>query len=121
MEITRAARSSFKAGKKAGARMRKNIAKWELAKALRNLPGWDLDDGLELVGLQRRPSKGKRLLSSAGLVAAGMIVGAAVGLMLAPKSGRDLRHDLRTRRMGQPPVPGNGSRGQQSPGGMPRT
>lgn len=117
MEITKATRSGLKAGRKATARMRKNMAKWELAKALRNLPGWDLDDGLDLVGLQRRPTKVNRLLSSAGLVAAGMIVGAAIGIMFAPRSGSELRRELRERGPSAlRETPGNGSRGQQSPG-----
>jgi hypothetical protein len=113
MDLARATKSGFKASKKAGMNMKKNLAKWELAKALRNLPGWDLDDGLDLVGLQRRPSKASRLLSSAGLVAAGMVVGAAIGMLLAPKSGEQLRRDFRDRASSLRESPSNGSRGQQ--------
>jgi hypothetical protein len=117
MQISTATKRGVKAGVKAGARMKKTIAKWELARALRNLPGWDLDDGLELVGLQRRPGRAGKILAGAGLVAAGMVVGAAIGLILAPKSGRELRRDIRERGpSAMRDSPGNGSRGQQSPG-----
>lgn len=36
-------------------------------------------------------------LSSLGLVALGVVVGASAGLLLAPKSGTELRADMRTK------------------------
>lgn len=50
---------------------------------------------LDLLGLQSKPRAGERALTIAGFVAAGVVVGAAAALLLAPKSGRQTRTDLR--------------------------
>ena len=55
--------------------------------------GNGLKDLLELVGLERRrPAVG--VISAMGLVAFGAAFGASLGLLLAPSSGRRLRHDV---------------------------
>lgn len=50
---------------------------------------------LDLLGLQSKPRAIDRAVTYAGLVAAGVVVGAAAALLLAPKSGRQTRADLR--------------------------
>lgn len=63
-------------------------------KDLRNL---DKDDVLELLGLQTRQSTGAWLAGSLGTFGVGLLVGAGIALMLAPKPGRELREDLSSR------------------------
>lgn len=53
------------------------------------------DHLLEMLGLQMKPSSARRVGTYAGFVVAGVLVGAGVALLLAPKSGRQLRGDLR--------------------------
>ncbi len=50
-----------------------------------------LDDALGDVGIQRR---GSSMLSSFGLFSAGVVIGAAASLLLAPKPGSELRNDI---------------------------
>ena len=61
-------------------------------KELRNL---DRDDILEMVGLQSKASTGAWLGGVLGTFGVGLLVGAGLGLLLAPKPGRELRDDLR--------------------------
>jgi hypothetical protein len=56
--------------------------------------GYDIDDILDLVGLQRRRMRARILLSAATLIALGAGIGACAGLLLAPSSGRRLRQDV---------------------------
>lgn len=51
------------------------------------------DDVLKAVGL-RRASAGGDMLQYIGLFAAGVVVGGAAALLLAPKSGSKLRTDI---------------------------
>ncbi len=53
-----------------------------------------VDSFLGLVGLERRRSFFEAILPAATLVAFGAAVGAGVGLILAPTSGRRLRQDV---------------------------
>ncbi|HLL53086.1 MAG TPA: YtxH domain-containing protein [Myxococcaceae bacterium] len=69
----------------------KDIDLKDLNKKLKNL---DKDDLLELVGLQTRQDSITPVLTAFGV---GLLVGAGVGLLLAPKSGREMREDLRGR------------------------
>ncbi len=43
---------------------------------------------LELLGLQSKPSVSHRVLTHSGVLLAGIVVGGAAALLLAPKSGR---------------------------------
>jgi hypothetical protein len=63
-------------------------------KELRNL---DKDDILEMMGLQSKTSTGAWMAGALGTFGVGLLVGAGIGLMLAPKAGRELREDLRDR------------------------
>ena len=63
-------------------------------KELRNL---DKDDILEMIGLQTKTSTTAWLAGTLGTFGVGLLVGAGLGLMLAPKAGRELREDLRDR------------------------
>jgi hypothetical protein len=79
-------------------------------KSLRNLSA---DDLLGLIGVQRRRGASSWLWPALGLFGAGLVAGAGVGLLLAPKSGHQLRQSLRTRlqRNGHEatkPIPVNG-------------
>ena len=57
----------------------------------------DRDDILEMIGLQRKTSTGSYLASALTTFGVGILVGAGIGLLLAPKSGRELRENLRDR------------------------
>jgi hypothetical protein len=50
---------------------------------------------LEGLGLQQRRSVTTRAAMFAGVVATGVVIGAVTALLFAPKSGRQLRADLR--------------------------
>lgn len=58
---------------------------------LRDLKKLDRDDLLKLIGLQERADAADWLLPALGFFGAGLVVGAGLGLLLAPKSGRELR------------------------------
>ena len=61
-------------------------------KELRNL---DKEDVLEMMGLQTKSSTAAVIGGTVGIFAVGLLVGAGLGLLLAPKAGRELRDDLR--------------------------
>lgn len=63
----------------------------------KRLPDLDKDDLLELIGLESRRTSGDKIVTSLAIFGAGVLVGAGLGLMLAPKPGRELRSDLRQR------------------------
>ena len=52
------------------------------------------DDVLARMGLQARKTTFDYLFPALGLFGAGICVGAGVALMLAPKSGTELRHEI---------------------------
>ena len=64
---------------------------------LHDLKDMDKDDFLGLIGLQSKHSFTSELLSTLGTFGIGLLVGAGVALLLAPKPGRDLRHDIRAK------------------------
>jgi uncharacterized membrane protein YebE (DUF533 family) len=64
---------------------------------LKELRNMDRDDILEMIGLQRKASTGSFLASALSTFGIGILVGAGIGLLMAPKSGRELRENLRDR------------------------
>jgi hypothetical protein len=67
-------------------------------KDLKNLDQDDVKDQLlEMLGLESKRSTGSWLFGTLAAFGVGMLVGAGVGLMLAPKAGAGLREDLRER------------------------
>lgn len=61
-------------------------------KDLRNL---DKEDLLGMMGLETKPSTAGYLAGTLGTFGVGLLVGAGIALLLAPKPGRELREDLR--------------------------
>jgi hypothetical protein len=62
------------------------------------------DDLLHSIGLQTRRTTTDYLMPALGIFGVGILVGAGVGLLLAPKPGSELRHQLGSvvrRRRGQ--------------------
>jgi hypothetical protein len=68
------------------------------------LSDFDKDSILDMLGLAARPSATSRLFSVAGLFGAGLLAGAALGLLLAPRPGAEMRAEM-ARRLGM----GNGT------------
>ncbi|MCP3141122.1 YtxH domain-containing protein [Pyxidicoccus xibeiensis] len=64
---------------------------------LNSLKKMDKDDLLNLIGLETRRDTTDTLLPVLGAFAAGILVGAGLGLLLAPKPGNQLRDDLKQR------------------------
>jgi len=64
---------------------------------LKDVTHLDTDRLLEVMGLEPKQSTGDWLLGTLTAFGVGLVVGAGVGLMLAPKAGRGLREDLRDR------------------------
>ncbi len=54
----------------------------------------DKDTVLELLGLTTRPSAAGRAVGALGLFGLGLLAGAAVGLLLAPRPGAELRAEV---------------------------
>jgi hypothetical protein len=61
-------------------------------KDLRNL---DKDDLLGLMGLESKHSTAGYLAGTLGTFGVGLLVGAGIALLLAPKPGHELREDIR--------------------------
>ena len=53
------------------------------------------EDILNSLGLQSIPERSDTILPAMGIFGAGILVGAGLGLLFAPKPGRELREDLR--------------------------
>jgi len=64
---------------------------------LQDITNMDKDDVLGMLGLEARRSQSNRLLTTLGTFGIGLLVGAGVGLLLAPKAGSDLRQTLRAK------------------------
>lgn len=100
---------------------KKGLADLAMMKRLRDLSDYDLDDALRLVGLRRRSRTAWRFASAFGLVLGGVAFGALLGLMLAPREGREFRRNLqgaigRGRGRGQQPGYGASASVGQSAG-----
>ena len=64
---------------------------------LHDLKDMDKDDFLGLIGLQSKRSFTSEMLGTLGTFGIGLLVGAGVALLLAPKPGRELRGDIRAK------------------------
>jgi hypothetical protein len=64
---------------------------------LANLKDMDRDDLLGVLGLSTKQSTARQLLETLATFGVGLLVGAGVALLLAPKPGRELRQEIRTR------------------------
>ena len=64
---------------------------------LQDITNMDKDDVLGMLGLEARRSQSNRMMTTLGTFGIGLLVGAGVGLLLAPKAGSALRQDLRTK------------------------
>jgi hypothetical protein len=62
-----------------------------------DLKSMDRDDYLGLLGLQSKRTWSSHVLGTLGSFGIGLLVGAGVALLLAPKAGRDLRGELRSK------------------------
>ena len=62
---------------------------------LKDLRNVDKDDLLGLIGLETKPSTGSYLAGTLGTFGVGLLVGAGIALLLAPKPGAELREDIR--------------------------
>ena len=62
-----------------------------------DIRNYSKDDLLEALGLETRRTAMDWVLPGLGLFATGLLVGAGLGLMLAPKSGAEMRADLADR------------------------
>ncbi len=67
-------------------------------KSLKNrLPDVDREDLLDLIGMESRRSSAEKVLPALALFGAGVAVGVGIGLMLAPRSGSELRGELKSK------------------------
>jgi len=64
---------------------------------MQDITNMDKDDVLGMLGLQARRSDTSRMLKTLGIFGIGLIAGAGVALLLAPKAGSELRQDLRSK------------------------
>jgi gas vesicle protein len=64
---------------------------------LKDLKNLDKDELLSLLGLESKQSTSSWLAGTLATFGIGMLVGAGVALMVAPKAGRELRGDIRDR------------------------
>lgn len=80
----------------------------------RDLKDMDREDILGALGLQSKPTAVSMVLGTLGIFGVGLVVGASMALLFAPKPGHELRRDIghRLRRAAEE-EPGNG-RGVES-------
>ncbi len=63
----------------------------------------DRERMLEMIGLEPRRSAAEKVLPIFALFGAGILVGVGIGMMVAPRPGRELRDDLKNRFQQQMP------------------
>jgi hypothetical protein len=61
---------------------------------LSDIKDMNKNDFLGILGLTTKPTASVRMLGSLGMLGIGLLCGAGVALLLAPKSGQELREDL---------------------------
>lgn len=61
---------------------------------MKKMFGYDVDDVLHYAGLERRATFLESLLPALSLLFVGAAIGAGVGLVFAPSSGRNLRQGV---------------------------
>ncbi len=64
---------------------------------LQDIGKMNKDGVLALLGLETKHSELNRWLGTLGTLGIGVVAGAGLALLLAPKAGRDLRQDLLTK------------------------
>ncbi len=64
---------------------------------LRDVSNLDKNDLLNAIGLETRRTATDYVLPALGVFGAGLLVGAGLGLLFAPKSGKEIRGNLRGR------------------------
>jgi hypothetical protein len=69
----------------------------DLSDLKKQISSLEKDDILKLFGVEERRSTMDYIMPALGLFSVGLLVGAGIGLLLAPKPGRELRDDLRGR------------------------
>ena len=74
--------------------LKKNLDLKDLKKSLSKL---EADDVLDLLGLETRKGATDYLVPALGAFSVGLLLGAGLGLLMAPKAGSELRDDLRGR------------------------
>lgn len=62
---------------------------------LKDLRNMDKEDLLGIIGLESKQSTGAYLAGTLGTFGLGLLVGAGIALLLAPKPGAELREDIR--------------------------
>jgi hypothetical protein len=77
--------------------------------SVNDLKKMDKDDVLNLIGLETKKGPTDWMLPTLGAFSVGLLLGAGLGLLLAPKAGSELRNDLRTRLQPGQDTLGNGS------------
>lgn len=88
---------------------------------LKDLKKLDADDLLEYMGLQRK-SSADWIVPAISALGVGLLVGAGLGLLFAPKEGSELRRGLRERfAAGEDGVYSNGQLSTQSQQPPPKT
>lgn len=75
---------------------------------MKEMMSQNLERLLGELGLEKRRSAGDYLLPALGVFAAGAVVGGLLGLLFAPKSGRELRGEIE-KKLRSEPARDNGS------------
>jgi hypothetical protein len=84
---------------------------------LKELQKLDKDRVLELLGLETRKGPADVLLPALGAFTVGVLVGAGLGLLLAPRPGTQLRDEL-GRKLRPAPEAGEGAARTEVPSGI---